>query len=782
MTVSLDNFAVRRQRKWLSAMSCVVGDAVIVTDALGKITFLNAEAARLTQWTRGNALGKPLRRVLRLVTEGPDSSNDCGISRGLRAGAAPRTSRLALLIPKDHSKLPVEHAILPFWHAKAKIAGSLVIFRDATAQNDQRERLSSELRYPDDIIATISDPFVVLDSEFRIKTASMSFYRTFDIAKDKVEGQLIYVVDGGRWDVARVRTMLNAVISRRLPVAGCCLETVVLRTVGKRVMLLNAQFLEASNNESNLIVLTIEDITERRRADAALKASELSYRRLFQSAKDGILILDALTLEIIDANPFLTELVGYSREELLGKELWEIGFFGDKASSQAVYRELQKRGYVRYDHLPLETKKGISAEVEFISNVYLVGQRAVAQCNIRDISERSGMQKTMREQAEALSDLHLRKDEFLAMLSHELRNPLAPIANAVHLLRMHESDDPIQQKACIIIQRQVVQLTHLVDDLMDVSRITSGRVLLRNETVAANDIIEHAVETTRPLMEQRGHSLLVSRSQNPIWLHADPARLEQVVVNLLTNAAKYTDEGGRIWLTVEQDQEECVIRLRDTGVGIAPELLPRIFDLFAQAERSLARSRGGLGVGLALVHQMVELHGGGVEVFSTPGQGSEFVVRLPVVHSPTPKPSLVPRETTGIPAHSLRVLVVDDNADTADSLALIVELSGHTVRTVHDGHAAIRAAEEFRPEVVLLDIGLPGVTGYEVATWMRLQEQLKSVVLVAITGYGQESDRQLALKAGFNHHLVKPVDFSKIETILDMAAKGLSSLTTERHA
>ena len=273
----------------------------------------------------------------------------------------------------------------------------------------------------------------------------------------------------------------------------------------------------------------------------------------------------------------------------------------------------------------------------------------------------------MKEQTEALADLHRRKDEFLAMLSHELRSPLAPISNAVHLLRLRKNEDPLQQRARTIIERQLAQLTHLVDDLMEVSRITTGRIHLQQERVALNGIVENAVETVRTLIGQRRHELTVSLPPQPIWLYADASRLEQVVVNLLTNAAKYTDEGGHIWLTVQEEGEDCVLRVRDTGVGIAPELLPRIFDLFTQAERSLDRSQGGLGIGLALVHRLVEMHGGKVAAHSSLGQGSEFVVRLPMVLTAEPRRHRLPKETAKPTGPSLRVLVVDDNMDTAES-------------------------------------------------------------------------------------------------------------------
>jgi CheY-like chemotaxis protein/anti-sigma regulatory factor (Ser/Thr protein kinase) len=364
------------------------------------------------------------------------------------------------------------------------------------------------------------------------------------------------------------------------------------------------------------------------------------------------------------------------------------------------------------------------------------------------------------------------------MLSHELRNPLAPILNAALLLRLHSNrnrsrgiENPILQQSASIIERQVGQLTHIVDELLEVSRITTGRIQLRRESTVLNVVVEDAVATVRSLIDQRRHELTVSIPAQAIWVHGDTARLEQVVVNLLTNAAKYTDQGGHVWLTVQQEGDEAVLRVRDTGVGIAPEILPRIFDLFTQAERSLDRAQGGLGIGLALVQRLVEMHGGTVAVSSALGLGSEFVVRLPVVlPPPTQAPS--PRTETAQPTGpSLRVLVVDDNVDTVTTLALLVKESGHDVRTAYDGSTVLEAALDYRPNVVLLDIGLPGLNGFEVAKQLRQQPALQNAVLVAMTGYGGVSDRQRSQEAGFDHHLVKPGDFGKMLQILAIVSE-----------
>ena len=511
------------------------------------------------------------------------------------------------------------------------------------------------------------------------------------------------------------------------------------------------------------------------RPDGGLATSEVRYRRLFETAQDGILILDATSLTIIDANRFMTELLGYSREELMGKELWEIGFSRDKLASQALYRELQDQGYVRYEHLPLETRNGDRAEVEFISNVYDMGDRMVAQCNIRDISERSRLERKLQEQTDALTELHRRKDEFLAMLSHELRNPLAPISNAVQLLQLKPGSDPVQQRAHEIIERQVVQLSRLVDDLMEVSRITTGKVELRMETVSINAVVACALESTRPLTTQRQQDVTVSLSPQPTWIRGDPARLEQIIVNLITNAAKYTNERGQISVLVRQEGAECVLSVEDTGIGIDAALLPHIFELFTQAPSALDRARGGLGIGLALVDRLVRMHDGGVTVTSIVGKGSTFIIRLPVV---TPQPAVGPLHGQSAPGSrgvtsAVRVLVVDDNTDTAESLSLVVSELGHDVRQVHDGHGVVRAAIDQRPHVVLLDIGLPGIDGYEVAAQLRREPGLEGVVLVAITGYGHAGDRERAHAAGFDHHLVKPPDFGTLRTILAEASYRL---------
>lgn len=389
---------------------------------------------------------------------------------------------------------------------------------------------------------------------------------------------------------------------------------------------------------------------------------------------------------------------------------------------------------------------------------------------IHDITERKRLEAQLQDRARQLAEADRRKDEFLAMLAHELRNPLASIRNALQIMHKQSHDGHAGVRdAHGIIERQVETLSRLVDDLLDANRITRGKMRLQKEPLDVADIVARAIESSRPLIDAHRHQLNVTLPKEPLLVRADLTRMAQVLSNLLNNAAKYTPEGGRIDLTVEKRQREVVIGVRDTGMGIPAELLPKVFDLFTQVDRTLDRAEGGLGIGLTLVRRLTEMHGGTVEASSPgPGQGSEFVVRLPLLSKkpPTPasKASDPALQTKAACPH--RILIIDDNRDAADSLAMLLRLAGHEVQTVYDGPRALALAEAYQPDLVLLDIGLPGMDGHEVAQRLRGERGLGKATLVALTGYGTEEDRQQSKVSGFDYHLVKPVDFDALQQLL----------------
>jgi len=386
----------------------------------------------------------------------------------------------------------------------------------------------------------------------------------------------------------------------------------------------------------------------------------------------------------------------------------------------------------------------------------------------KDVTERKRTEQELRE-----SDR--RKDELIAVLAHELRNPLSPLINAVQLLRRTANDAATHNQALAMIERQTLSIAKLVDDLMEMARVTSGQLRLQREQVALADVVARSVETTSALIDQRRHRVSVTLPSQTLEVCADAARLQQILVNLLNNAAKYTDDGGRIDLIVSREGDHAVIRVRDTGIGIEPELMPRLFQPFTQSPYSVGRSRGGLGIGLSLVRRLVELHGGTIEARSEVGTGSEFTVKLPACDSSTATDEDAhPQPSSQNATHSLRVLVVDDDIDGARSLAMLLEGNGHAVTLAHDGATALRLAPEFQPHIALVDIGLPELDGYELARRLRADRRLQTVGLVAITGYGHADDSIRSYEAGYDQHLVKPVKFDSLEEILARAAQRLS--------
>ncbi|HEV7516913.1 MAG TPA: ATP-binding protein, partial [Thermoanaerobaculia bacterium] len=360
------------------------------------------------------------------------------------------------------------------------------------------------------------------------------------------------------------------------------------------------------------------------------------------------------------------------------------------------------------------------------------------------------------------------KDEFLALLAHELRNPLAPLRNGLQVMRLATADPDLVARTREMMGRQLSHMVRLIDDLLDVSRISRNKMELRRSRVLLADVVSSAVETARPALEAAGHELTVSLPPEPIHFDADLTRLSQVFGNLLNNSSKYTERGGQVWLTATREGDQVAVAVRDTGIGIPAGALPDIFDMFSQVDRSIERSTGGLGIGLALVRGLVEMHGGTVEAASAgPGRGSTFTVRLPVLKDRVESPGTPDEATTPAPPGSKRrILVVDDNEDSAASMAMMLQLLGNEVRSAHDGLEAVEVAGQFRPQVILMDIGMPKLNGYEATRRIREQPWGGDVAVIALTGWGQEGDRARSKEAGCDGHLVKPVDLADLEKLL----------------
>jgi PAS domain S-box-containing protein len=492
---------------------------------------------------------------------------------------------------------------------------------------------------------------------------------------------------------------------------------------------------------------------------------EALFRVWIETVKDFAIFLVAPDGKVASWNVGAERILGYREEEILGQSFACI-FTPEDQKDGVPVQEIQvaRAEEHGWDDRWLVRKDGS----RFWASGLLTPLRAEDGTPrgfvkvLRDNTERKMLEDELRRRAEELMEADRRKNEFLAMLSHELRNPLAPILNSLYVLRQSETDDPVILQSRSIIERQIVHLKQLVDDLMDVARVTTGKIQLRKERVQLGDIVARAVENVNPKIVERQHTLTTLFASEPIWLDADPTRLEQIFTNLLTNAAKYTEQGGHIWLTTQRVDDEAEIRVQDDGIGIDPGLLPRIFDLFTQADNSLDRTQGGLGIGLTLTRTLVEMHGGTIVALSEgAGKGSEFVVRLPLASVPALEPAANGNKDAAEGGHrTLRVLVVDDNVDAARSLSLFLKRAGNETEVAHDGATALDAAGSFQPDVVLLDIGLPGMNGYEVARSMR---EKTAATLVAISGYTKEEDDQGAV---FDRYLVKPVHPDDLRLIL----------------
>ncbi|WP_373069977.1 PAS domain S-box protein [Gemmatimonas sp.] len=503
---------------------------------------------------------------------------------------------------------------------------------------------------------------------------------------------------------------------------------------------------------------------ERMLLDQAVRDQQFYTRSLIESNIDAIMTTDPRGI-ITDVNKQMEALTGSTRDELIGAPFKD--YFTDPERAEAAIRLVLGEGKVTDYELTARARSGEETVVSYNASTFhdrdrkLRGVFAAA----RDVTERKRYEQSLQE-------ADRRKNEFLAMLAHELRNPLAPIRNALQIMRLtaprgsQRPEDEAVQAASAMMERQVSQMVRLVDDLLDVSRISRGKIELRRMRIDLASAVYQAVEVIRPVCTSLDITLTVAMPSEPIYVSADPTRWAQVLGNLLNNACKFTDKGGRIWLDVEREDEVVVIRVRDNGIGIASEQCPRIFEMFTQLDTSLERSVSGLGIGLTLVKTLVEMHDGTVEVESAGlGHGTQFIVRLRILEEVPSPPIVAVSPPTSLPPR--RILIVDDNRDAAMSLAKLMEITGNETHIAYDGQEAVEAAARLRPDVILLDIGLPKLNGFEACRQIREQPSGKTIVIVALTGWGQDDDRRRSLEAGFDGHLVKPADYDELTRLLD---------------
>jgi PAS domain S-box-containing protein len=510
---------------------------------------------------------------------------------------------------------------------------------------------------------------------------------------------------------------------------------------------------------------TVTDVTDRHAAEQALLQRERELRSLAENTPDILTRFDS-DLRFVFVNSAIEKAVGRPRDEFLGRSMRELRLPEDLCH---LWERATRRVF--------ETKEQASIEFAY------TGPGEVRHYATRLVPERGpsgestsvlGVTQDVTEQKraeEALRKADRRKDEFLATLAHELRNPLAPIRNSIEILRLAADNHAVVQTAQATMRRQIEHMVRLIDDLLDVARISSGKITLRKKRVSLRELTETAAEASRPVIEAKGHAFRLTLPQEPILLDVDPTRVAQAFTNLLTNAAKYTPDGGSIELAARRKSGELVVRVVDNGLGIPPGMLTEVFEMFTQVNRTLDRSQGGLGIGLALTRKMVELHGGTISAQSSGlGEGSTFTIRLPCAapgagqEEPGTALNAAPNQS---PVSTRRVLIVDDSVDGAKSLMYLLQMRGHETRIAHDGTEALNIAREFGPEVVFLDIGLPGMDGYEVLKRLRDEPLSSGALIVALTGWGSDQDKERATQSGFDGHLTKPVEFATIQSLLE---------------
>ena len=761
---------LKESRDLLGVTLASIGDAVITTDIEGRITFLNRVAESLTGWKLAEARDRPLDEVFHIVNEKTRQKVENPTAKALREGTIVGLANNTVLIAKDGTESLIDDSASPIRDEQGIVCGSVLIFRDITA----RRHASEVQQLFSSIVATSDDAIVSKTLEGEILSWNGAAERLFGFTAEEAVGQSILII------IPPERHQEEATILGKVRSGERVdhYETVRVAKDGTRLQI--SLSVSPIHDEQGRVIgasKIAREIGERKRTQEALQAVERQLQIVTDSMSAPVTRCSR-DLRYLWVGKHYAEWLGKAPEDIIGHPIEEvIGAEAMAAIRPHIDQVLQGRE-VRYEErVPF---KGLGPR--WISAVYTPTFDAQGQTDgwvavVIDIDQR-------KRTEEALMQADRRKDEFLATLAHELRNPLAPMRNSLEVMKRAAANRELMTQARDTIDRQMSQMERLIEDLLDVSRITHNRLELRKQRAELGSVIHQAVEACRPLIECSEHDIEVKLPPQPIVLDADPARLAQVFGNLINNSCKYTEPKGHILVSAVREGSDVLVSVKDTGIGIPADMLPRIFETFVQVDQSLERAQGGLGIGLTLVKQIVEMHGGDVLARSEGlKKGSEFLVRLPILIDkasdsgapPAPDVSSITKAAT-----SRRVLVVDDNRDSADSLATFLKMAGHVTYSAYDGIEACDVVEKIRPEVVLLDIGLPKLNGFEVCRRIREQSWGKGVVIIALTGWGQNEDRRKSIDAGFDNHMVKPVDPVALMKMLSSRAQGERGELTER--
>ena len=748
-----------------------IGDGVITTDVDGRVATMNPVAEALTGWTLADAAGQPLATVFHIVNEDTRITVESPAVRALRDGVIVGLANHTVLIRRDGSEGAIDDSAAPIRDADGRVTGCVLIFRDVTPQRERERQRAAQLRtarLAEAVIEASDDAIIRKRLDGTIEMWNPGAERLFGYPAGEAVGRHISLI---------------------IPPDRIAEEDRIIATLrdGQRIEHFETERMCADGSR-RWVSLTISPIADERGAVIAASkiVRDVTARRLAEAERDKFVTMiensqDFIGMCDLQGVPFFVnraglEMVGLaSLEHATRVPVAEFFFPEDREYIlneffPSVLRDGRGEVEIRFRHFKTGEARWMAYKVLTLPD--LAGKPIGFATVSQDVTERRALADDLRRLAGDLSEADRRKNEFLALLAHELRNPLAPISNAVRAIRLRQpGDERTVLAAADMLERHVAQMARLVNDLLDASRISRGKIELRRARVAIAGVVDEALETVRPLANRMGQTLSVTLPPEPLDVDGDAGRLAQVIGNLLNNACKFTHRGGHITLDVSRDGTDAVIRVRDDGIGIAADDLPTLFDMFVQVDTSLERSRDGLGIGLTLVKTLVELHGGSITARSDgPGQGSEFIVRLPAASVDTEAPRVELPAAAPLRGNR-RVLVVDDNLDAAESLAMLLTFAGHETRQAHDGAEAVKAAEQFRPDVVLLDIGLPVMNGYDACRRLRQEPWGRSMLLVALTGWGQEEDREQSRDAGFDAHLVKPVD---LEGLLDVIARSNS--------